>query len=35
LITPPGGGVGNPGFGSFATTQNRGTLEFLIDVSRS
>jgi polyisoprenoid-binding protein YceI len=28
-------GIGNPSFGSFVTTQNHGTLEFLIDFSRS
>ena len=27
--------IGNPSFGSFVTTQNHGTLEFLIDFSRS
>jgi polyisoprenoid-binding protein YceI len=28
-------GIGNPSFGSFVTTQNHGTLEFLLDFTRS
>jgi hypothetical protein len=28
-------GIGNPGFGSFVTTDNHGVLEFLLDFSRS